>query len=205
MSFLAHTKGILFKPESEWKAIRDEEDSFLSVFVKRAPLFALVPPVSAYYGVTQVGWQIGAGEVVKLSSSSALMLCAITYIAILIGIYALGESINWMSKTYGVEGSVEKRHYNGQALAVYVSIPLLLSGFSALYPSLWFVTCVMGLAATYSVYLIYQGVPILMDIPNERAFLFASSIITVGLVIMVTTIITAVIFWGMGIDPVYVD
>ena len=145
------------------------------------------------------------GETIKLSSGSALSLCGIAYFAILAGIYCLGEAIHWMSKTYGVQGSEEHRHYEGSALAVYVTVPIMISGLSMLYPSLWFVASIMGLAAVYSVYLIYNGLPILMDIPEERAFLYASSVITVGLCLLVTTLIASVILWGMGIGPVYVD
>ena len=110
-----------------------------------------------------------------------------------------------MSKTYGVKDDDEKRHYEGTALAVYVSTPTLIAGLALLYPQLWFVTVVMGLAATYSVYLIYQGIPILMNISKEQAFMYATSVVTVGLVLMVSTLIATVVIWGMGIGPVYVN
>ena len=43
-------------------------------------------------------------------------------------------------------------------------------GLTALYPVLWFMT-IAGLAAlSYSVYLLYSGVPIMMNIPEEKGF-----------------------------------
>lgn len=205
MGILQHTLGILLHPNTEWKAIRNEKNSFIQVFVSHVPFLALIPAICAYVGVTQVGWAVGRGDVIKLTTVSAASLCALTYVALLAGIYLLGEFINWMSKTYGVKDDDAKRHYEGTALAVYVSTPALIAGLSLLYPQLWFVTVVMGLASAYSVYLIYQGIPILMNISKEQAFMYATSVVTVGLVLMVSTLIATVVIWGMGIGPVYVN
>lgn len=205
MGILQHTLGILLHPNTEWQAIRNEKNSFIQVFLNHVPFLALIPAICAYVGVTQVGWVIGNGDVVRLTPVSAASLCALTYVALLAGIYLLGEFINWMSKTYGVQGDDATRHYEGTALAVYVSTPILIAGFVMLYPQLWLVTAVIGLAAAYSVYLIYQGIPILMNISKEQAFMYATSVVTVGLVLLVTTLMATVVIWGMGVGPVYVN
>lgn len=205
MSILQHTLGILFRPQSEWKAIRDDKSSFVQVFISHVPLLALIPSVCAYIGVTQVGWTVAQGDPIRLTPASAASLCALTYVALLAAIYLLGEFINWMSKTYGVKDDDERRHYEGTALAVYISTPTLLAGISLLYPELWLVTAVIGIATVYSVYLIYQGIPILMNISKEQAFMYATSVVTVGLVLMISVLIATVVIWGMGIGPVYVD
>lgn len=205
MAILQHTLGILLRPNTEWEAIRNEKNSFIQVFVSHIPFLALIPAICAYIGVTQVGWAVGEGSIVKLTPASAASLCALTYVALLTGVYLLGEFINWMSKTYGVLGDDAKRHYESTALAVYVSTPTFIAGFAMLYPHLWFVAGVIGVAAVYSVYLIYQGIPILMNISKEQAFMYATSVVTVGLVLMVSTLIATVVIWGMGIGPVYVN
>lgn len=205
MGILQHTLGILLRPHAEWSAIRNEKNSFLQVFISHVPFLALIPAICAYIGVTQVGWTIADGDPVKLTPASAASLCALSYVALLAGVYLLGEFINWMSKTYGVQDDAEQRHYKGTALAVYVSTPVLLAGVANLYPELWLVIAVMGLAGAYSVYLIYQGIPILMNISKEQAFMYASSVVTVGLVLLVSVLVTTVVIWGMGIGPVYID
>lgn len=110
-----------------------------------------------------------------------------------------------MAKTYGVDGSEERRHYAGTAMAVYITTPLMLAGAVTAYPMLWLDAIVIMAAATYSVYLIYEGVPILMSLDKDRAFMYSSSIVTVGLVLMVTAMIATVIIWGMGLGPVFAD
>lgn len=205
MAFLDHTIGILTNPNNEWKLIRDQKESFRGVFLTHIPFLALIPVLAAFYGVTQVGWTIGDGDPVKLSMESAVSLCALTYVALLAGIFIFGEFINWMSRTYGVEGPEDRVHYDGTALAVFATMPLLLSGIFLVYPVLWLNTLAMVIAGSYALYLIYEGIPILMNIDKDRAFMYASSVVTVGLVLMVTAMIGTVLIWGMGIGPEFVD
>lgn len=150
-----------------------------------------------------VGLSVANGDPVRLTPASAASLCALTYVALLAGIYILGEFINWMSKIYGVSDVSDQRHYTGTALAVYVTTPIMLAGVANLHPQMWSVVAAMGIAGAYSIYLIYEGLPILMSISRERAFMFASSFVTVGLVLMVSVMIVTVVIWGMGIGPIY--
>ena len=205
MAILEHTLGILLHPDREWKAIRNERHSFAQVFLSHVPFLALIPPVAAYFGVTQVGWTVGDGEVVRLTSESALSLCVMTYFALMVGVYVLGEFINWMAKTYGVSDPEDRRHYEGTALAVYITTPVFLAGIVGVYPELWLNAAATIIAGCYAVYLVYEGIPILMNIDKERAFMYATSVVTVGLVMMVIVRVGTVIVWGMGIGPVYVD
>ena len=202
---LEHTLGIILHPDSEWKAIRNEKHSFRQVFLSHVPLLALIPTISFFIGVTQVGWSFGSGDPIKLTVLSALELCGLTYFALLFGVFALGEFINWMAKTYGVRDAEERRHYEGTALAVYVTTPVFLVGIFGIYPDLWLNAVVTLIAGVYAVYLIYEGIPILMNISQEQAFMFASSVVTIGLIMMVLVRVGAVILWSMGVGPVYVD
>lgn len=203
MAMFQHTLGIFTNPDREWQRIRSEEQSFFRVFWTHVPLLALIPVVCAYFGVTQQGWSIGSGGVVKLTTESALILCSFAYVAELAAVYILGEYINWMSQSFGVKDSASKRHYEGTALAVYTATPMMLGGIVLLWPELWLVAGVFILTASYSTYLIYEGIPILMDIPKERGFIYASSVITVGLVLAVVVMVATVIVWSTGMGPVY--
>lgn len=203
MAMFQHTLGIFLNPDREWQRIRNEQQSFFKVFITHVPLLALIPTVCAYFGVTMQGWSVGAGSVVKLTPDSALILCGFAYLAALASIYILGTYINWMSHSFGVTDAAPKRNYEGMALAVYTSTPVMLAGVVLLWPELWLVAGVFILAACYSTYLIYEGIPILMNIPKERGFIYASSVITVALVLAVVVMVTTVIIWSAGMGPVY--
>lgn len=202
MKLLSHTIGIFTNPDKEWQSIRTDKHSFKQVFFSHVPILALIPCIAGYIGVTRMGFNLG-GHLAKLTPTSAALLAVVTYVALLVGIYLLGEFINWMAKAYGVEGDEPTRHYEGTALAVFVTTPVLLASIVLLYPNLWLVVAVMGAAGVYSIYLIYEGIPILMNMNKDRAFLYAGAVLTVGLVMMVTILISSVIIWTMGIGPVY--
>jgi len=196
-----HTFGILTHPDKEWEAIRADHETASRLYLGHVLLLALIPAGAAFYGTTQVGWQIGDGNIVRLSEASAAQLCLMFYAAMLCGIYLIGKFIDFFSLTYGVEPS----EHHGIVLAAYTATPLFLIGIIAVYPVLW-VNMIAGvIAVCWSVYLLYEGLPILMKIPQERGFMFASSVLTVGLVMLVGLFAISVVVWSIGIGPEYVS
>ena len=196
---LLHSIGILTHPDREWESIRSDQESTTKLYLGHVLVLALVPALSAYFGTTQVGWQIGEGEVVKLTQNSAAQLCILFYAAMLCGIFLIGKFIDFFSLTYGADES----EHNGIVLASYTATPLFLVGIIAVYPVLW-VNMIAGvIAICWSVYLLFEGLPILMKIPEERGFMFACSILTVGLVMLVGLLAISVVVWSVGIGPIY--
>lgn len=198
MSIL-HTFGILTHPDREWQTIREEHESTPKLFLTHVILLAIIPAAAAFYGTTQVGWQVGDGAVIRLSEGSAMQLCVMFYAAMLSGIFIIGKFIDFFAATYNVESD------NGVTLAAYTATPLFLIGAIAVYPVLWVNMMAGVIAVCWSVYLLYEGLPILMKMPAERGFMFASSILTVGLVMLVGLFAISVIVWSIGIGPEYVS
>ncbi|MNG39449.1 Inner membrane protein YohC [compost metagenome] len=62
---------------------------------------------------------------------------------------------------------------------------------------------IVTLAACYTTYLLYVGIPTFMNIPKDEGFLFSSSVLAVGLVVLVAMIAISVVLWGSGIGPEY--
>lgn len=198
---LSHVLGIFFNPAQEWEKIRQEEHSKLNEYITHTPLLALIPAVCGYYGVTQVGWVVGNDHRTYLTAQSALTLCTLMYIAFLVGVWVLGEMINWMARTFSDQ---ETSPHHGMAMAVYISTPLFLAGVTGLYPMVWLAATATSLAGAYSAYLLYEGIPILMNIPKERGFIYASSVVTVGLVMLVALMAMTVVIWSVGAGPVFI-
>ena len=96
------------------------------------------------------------------------------FVAILLASAFLGYMIHWMSETYGAESSSLGK---GVSIAGYTLTPLFVCGLTGFYPVLWLDMLLGCAAAAYTVYLLYIGVPIVMQIPKERGFLFASAMV----------------------------
>lgn len=198
---LAHSIGLFTHPDREWQEIRKDSESLPRLYFGHVLLLALIPAIASYIGTTQVGWQIGDGQLIKLTPFSAASLCVLFYGAIIASIYILGRFIDFFAATYGVA----KGKPFGVTLAAYTATPLLLAGVSAAYPSVWLNVLLGLIAMSYAVYLLYEGLPILMSIPAERGFMFATSVLTVGLVMFVALLAMTVVIWSMGIGPVYTN
>jgi len=183
--------GVLYHPKKEWRAIESEHYTATHIFLAQISILALIPAVSLFIGTTQIGWSISGGEYVKLSVASALPAAIAFYFAMWVGVGFIAWTIHWMEKTYGGKVGMDEC----VALTVFTATPLFLAGLSGLYPVLWFNVAVGLAAVCYSVYLLYSGVPEIMHIPEDRAFFFSTSILTVGLCVLVGMIATSVIVW----------
>jgi len=198
---LSHLFGILFNPVEEWKKIRDVECAIGKCYCGYVFIMAAIAPVCGYFGTTVYGWEIGAREAVKLSHDSALIIAIAYYLVMLVGVFSMGLMIQWMGKTYGSDQNLSRC----VRLAAYTATPLFLVGFVELLPILW-LNFVIGLPAlAYSVKLLYTGLPIMMEIDDERGFLFSSAVLAVGMVALVIIMVATAILWFNRFAPQFVD
>ena len=197
--FIQHIIGLLTDPTRQWEKIREQYQSGSGNPVGHVLILALIPAVSGYIGTTQVGWRIGVGEPIRITGDSAMSIAIIYYIALLVGIFSVGWVIHLLGKAY----QVQKPLPLCIALAAYTATPLFLIGLMQVYPVLW-LNMLMGLPAlAYTVYLLYSGLPIMMEIPAERGFLYSSAVLAVGLVALVAMLAMTALLWGMGLQPVF--
>ena len=197
--FLSHVWGLFAHPAQEWESIRKERCSIGKCYCTHVLFLAAIPAISGFIGTTQIGWQIGSSEVVKLTTDSALVIAILTYITMLVAIFSIGWMIHWMGKTYGTEQPLPQ----GIALAAYSGTPLFLIGLMFLYPVLW-LNMIVGLPAlAYTVYLLYAGLPTMMQVNKEQGFLFASAVLSLGMVVLVAVLTIVVLLWGFGVGPVF--
>ena len=194
---LQHVWGLFVNPKREWEAIRDDECTIGKCYAIHVLILAAIPAISGFIGTTQFGWQIGVGDPVKLTLASAGMISIMYYFAMLVGVYAIGWMIHWMGKTYDADVPLAQC----VVLAAYTATPLFLIGIMELYPVLWLNMVVGIVALAYTVFLLYSGVPIMMDISEDRGFLFSSAVLAVGLVAFVGLLAVTALLWGMGLEP----
>ena len=194
-----HVWGLFTHPDREWKQIRGEEETIRHMYFTHTLILAAVPAVSAYIGTTQVGWVIGDRAPVMLTQGSALWMTLMSYLSMLAGVAVMGSFINWMARTYDATPTLAQCI----AFATYTATPLFIGGLAALYPHLWLGMLVGTAAVCYTVYLLYVGLPTFMNIPSEEGFMFSSSVLAVGLVVLVAIMAFTVVLWGIGIGPEY--
>jgi hypothetical protein len=197
---LSHIWGLYAHPIQEWQAIEKRQESLIYSVVHVLAI-ALIPALCGYYAAAHLGWTIGAGDPIKLTQASAAFMAVAMYFALIIGVFALAVMIHWMAKTF----DSTPNFIQSLELAAYTATPLFMVGVAALFPVLWFVVLAGLVAMSYSVYLLYSGVPIMMNIPQEKGFIYASSVVTVGLVMLVSIMAASAMLWTMGLGPEYIS
>jgi len=197
---LKHIVGLLKSPAAEWQNIRKENCSVGKCYCSHVLLLAAMPPVAFYFGTTEVGWSVGSSSnVEKFTHDIGLIYGLLLYCAILMGIFLMGVATNWMSSTYDVTPNLSR----AIGLSAYAATPLLLTGIMLLYPVLWVLLLISLVALGYTVYLLYLGLPIMLDIPKEKGFLYSSAILAFGLIMLVGMLVAMILFWEYGFAPTY--
>ncbi|WP_404402160.1 YIP1 family protein [Idiomarina seosinensis] len=197
---LNHIWGLYAHPMAEWKTIDEKRESIINS-VTHILFVAILPCIAAYYASAHAGWSVGTRESIFLTQSSGLVLGVAMYVGILLGTFALAYLVYWMAKTFGAQPSFTQ----SLELSAYAATPVIMSGVAAFYPELWFVALVFLAGVAYSVYLLYAGIPVVMHIPEERGFLYASSVVTAGLVLMVILMAATAILWTNGFGPQFMS
>ena len=199
--FLQHIIGLFTDPTNQWEKIREQYKGSQKASIGHIFILALIPAVSGYIGTTQVGWRIGVGDPIKITGESAFAIAIIYYLALLVGVFTIGWVIHLLGKAY----ELEKPLPLCLALAAYTATPLFLIGIMQVYPVLW-LNLLIGLPAlAYTVYLLYSGLPLMMEIPAERGFLYSSAVLAVGLIALVSLLAMTALLWGMGLQPVFTN
>ncbi|AMO57380.1 Yip1 family protein [Endozoicomonas montiporae] len=198
---LNHVWGLLTHPRDEWLDIRSRANSTES----RSGLFdlfflAMIPGISSFIGSVYFGWSATGLDPVKVSMDSAAIMSIASWLAMIAGTVFMGLFIHWMERTYGSH----RNYLDCVCFAVYVATPLYLTGLSGLYPSIPLTMLAVLLGIGWSAYLLYLGTPLFMDIPKERGFLFATSIVCVALVLLVSMKVATVLLWDLGFGPEFI-
>ncbi|HDQ45852.1 MAG TPA: DUF1282 domain-containing protein [bacterium] len=179
-------KMLVFRPRAAWETIRDEEHSRKDLMYYLAML-AVVPAAASFLGMWLVGYWISVKPIFRLSFGRSLSYALIGYGLTVCGVWLIGKAIGFLAPRFGAETDELK----ALKLAVFSATPYLAAGILNLFPPLGTVIFIAGF---YSLYLIYLGLPIVMDVPKERSFsLTVTILISVICIYLVIGWITSLI------------
>ena len=195
----ANVYTLITRPDEAWTAIRQDEDRNSTNYLPYLLLFTLLPAICLFIGTYWVGWSLVDRERVRLDMVSALQLSALLYLSIVIGTVLMGFFLRWMSRTF------EARPTLNQCIGfmAYTCTPFFLAGLGALYPSRWVAITVLLIAGALASYLLYVGLPRFMRISHHQSFLYAASTGAVALLVVVTVMVSMILFWTYTLQPTY--
>lgn len=199
---IQHSVALLLKPSDHWRSIAKMSTKSQNILVLYPCIMAVFPAIAWYYGTSKVGWTVGSyDQVIRLTAESAFQISILFYLVMVGSVAAIGYFIHWMSDTYGAQSTLAK----GIVIAGLTATPLFVTGLVGFYPALWLDLLIGVIAISWAVYLMYLGIPIVMDIPEERGFLFSSAVLAVAMVVLVCIMVVSILAWDMGAAPAFTD
>lgn len=196
-----HVFGLFFTPDSEWRKIAALPDKEIKKLLPFPIVMALLPAIAFYYGVTETGWKVLGNDVTRMTHESAIPISVLFYAALMGAVVYIGWMIHWMSATYNAKSFIIK----GIVLMGYACTPIFLAGVFAVYPVWWFDILLATAACGYAIRLVYLGVPVVMNVPEDRGFLYASAVFLIALVYVVMVLAATIILWEYVATPVFTD
>ncbi|RYF63161.1 MAG: YIP1 family protein, partial [Comamonadaceae bacterium] len=190
MNLIERAKGILLQPKETWIAIEAEATDTATLFTRYAMILAAIPAVCGFIGMSLIGFG-GFGVTIRVPLVASLVNMVVSYVLSLVGIFVLGLIIDALAPTFGGQ----KNPTQALKVAVYASTAALLGGIFSLLPAL----AMLGLlAALYSIYLLYTGLPVLMKNLPEKSVVYTVVVIVAAIVVGVVIGAVSSLFMPAG-------
>lgn len=170
-SLLERAKAILLRPREEWPVIAGETASIVSIYKSYVIPLAAIGPVAAFLHSVIFGNSF-LGITHRPSFLSALSAAVVSYIFTLIGVFLIALVIDFLAPRFG--GTANRN--NAFKLAAYSATAAWVAAIFQLVPGLGMLT-LLGL---YGIYLLYIGIPVMMQAPVDKALIYTVAILVVG-------------------------
>lgn len=198
---IGHVFGLFQNPQEEWTKIAAQSDGSIKRSLIYFLFLAMLPAIGMFIGTTQTGWTIGTDDPFKITVASAIPLSVLFYAALVGGFVFIGLMMHWMSETYDANSFPIK----GVVMMGYACVPVFLAGILAVYP-IWWLDLLLAIAAfSYTIRLVYLGIPAMMKVPEDRGFLYASAVFTIALVYVVVVLVATALLWEFVTFPVFTN
>lgn len=186
---LKRAKEMILKPKETWLAIKGESATVQELLINYAAPLALVPAVATLFGLSIIGIRMSAGQLVRAPFMESLAGGVIGYAFQLLGLLLGAWVINVLAPYFN-----SKSDFTASVkLVVYSMTPIWLLGIFSAFPGL----SILQIFGLYSAYLIYLGLPVLIDTPADKVLWYTVLIIIADILIsLVMTIIVGGAVYG---------
>lgn len=177
--------AILFRPTAAWEAVAGETTSPRDVLLGYVAPLAAIPAVCGAAGGVLFGFTIA--DVGLKAGPIAVILEAVAGFALtLVGVWLAGHALAALGRMFGGAADFQK----GLRLAAYSGTALWMAGLFYLLPGLQ-IPAVL-LAALWSLYLLYRGIPGVLGVPEDRLLTcFATALLIVLFIAIVRGFLVA--------------
>jgi hypothetical protein len=187
----------LYNPKEAFEELAKVDPSPFSILMRYSVWLLVLPPLFSLIGASNFGWRVGGQNPIMMSFDTLVLVSLAYFFVLVFGLVSTSLISCWMASTYGASTSLG-RHF---ALITIVGEPLALASGIHLYPDIFVNVLVLIPMMMWSMYLLYKGIPIVLETPPERGMLMASSLVGWLLVAAVSLLGISMSLWTMGVGP----
>jgi hypothetical protein len=178
MHLTERVTNVLLQPAREWPVIDKEPSTPGDLYKSYIMPLAAIGPLASIFRLAVVGV---VGVYVPLVGTytvplrSAVGHAVVSYVLGLVAVYVLALVIDSLAPTFqGIKSNIQ-----ALKVAAYSSTAAWLCGILNLLPSISF----LQILSLYSLYLLFLGLPVLMNAPQEKAFVYTVVVVIAAVVI----------------------
>ena len=181
-------KNMLYKPEQEWIAIREENLSRKTVLCGYAWPMLLIVLVSTFIGsiLFHTGYHLTFGYLFARLVTSLILSGGIMYLFA----YIINESVERFGGIKNLDAAIRLVSYSWTAFFIFYALACILNIFPL---NVLFYMC-----SFYSVYLYYTGISPMLFVPERGMIQFtAISVIIMLMLFVIASVILGSLFAGL--------
>lgn len=159
MNIVQRAKNLLLTPATEWDAIAAETHSVKGLYTGWVMVLAAIPAVAGFIGQSIVG--VGVfGVAARTPVGNGLVAMVASYLLTLVMVLVFALVIDEVAPRFGGRKDF-KRAFK---VAAFTPTATWLAGAFSVMPGL----SILTLLGLYSLYLLWVGLPRLMEVPPEK-------------------------------------
>lgn len=184
-------KKIILSPADALTEVKAESTTVMTLMKEYVIYLAAIPAAAQFIGYALVGLPI----IGRYPFFRSLLFAIFSYVLSLVGVIVVGKVIDLLAPTF----NSTKNDLNAFKLAVYSLTPGFVAGVFNIIPSLGILAL---LGSLYGIYILYLGLPVLMDTKEDKRAIYTVAVIVVVIIVMfVVSAIAGALAWSGGAGP----
>jgi hypothetical protein len=172
-TLLNRVRNILLHPTAEWDRIKGEQTSLQSLLVGYVLPLSALAALCGFIGMAFIGVSTGLGPSFRFPLQIALGSAIVSVVLALVMVWVMGLIINAIAPSFGAA----QDQMQANKLAAYFPTAFWVASVFQIFP----VISILSLAGFYSFYLLFVGLPRLMNVPEDKKVGYFITILVIGL------------------------
>ena len=173
---IARVKSILLSPRTEWPQIGAEPATVPGLYTGYITILAAIPAVFGFLKSSVIGYSL-FGATIRTGLVAGLTGMVLTYVLSLVLVYVVAWIVNALAPSFGGQ----KNQVQALKVIAYAYTAAWIGGIASILP--WVGGLIGLLAAIYSIYLLYLGLPHTMKNPAEKSLAYTAVIVIITIVL----------------------